>query len=205
MGVVDRIRSFARPTPLAAVDVGLLPGRRATVTRRGPAPENPDADAAIVVGLIALAASRVRPDEWMSLRDVLTRTAVGIARSPHGPLPDELREVVTSDGRALVTVGSSMQSATGHVRIDVVATPSGLVPRRGRDSAGSGGAMALAAVATLIEFADDADTSARLALAYAVEGALNWFHESDVHAPPRDAVQFALAHRRDRIAERAGE
>ena len=203
MGFVDRIRSFARPTPIAALDVGLLPGRRATVTRRGDTTDR-DADAAIVVGLIAFAAGRLRPDEWVSLRDVLMRTAVAIAASTDGPLTDDIREIATSEGRRLVTVGASMQTPTARVSIDDVRTAAGLVPRRDRESSASGGAIALAAVAALVELADDADASARESLAYAVEGALNWFRESDLRAPPRDAVQFALAHQRDRLAERRG-
>lgn len=193
-----------RPTPIARAEIALHGPRRAAVLLHpatGRWPEHESADRlALGLGLVALAAYGVAEPRWEAFRAILANSAARIAAAGDGPLPGDLAplERFGQAGGALAVVP---WEGPGRARVEVhlLSSRGGLVPKLADHPDEAGPFKEIAALALLIALAVDGDPD-RLALALGVEGVLAWYRDSDRLSEPRNVMNFAIAHARERLA-----
>jgi hypothetical protein len=200
--MVGRLRGRA----LVRTDVALLaPGRAAVRMRPCPGrwPDHARPDRLVLAaGAAAWAIHRLPEDRGDLFMDGLRPVSAAIAGAGAGALPSDLVPVTgvgTGSTLALVPWDDVRPGSRAHVAFHLDDAPVGPVVVL-RDAPRHPAALAPAALAVLLATAEAADAEGRLAIGLGIEGVLAWYRESHRMASPRDAVTFALAHARDRLA-----
>ena len=195
-------------TPLVRAEAALYAPRRAAAMLhpapgRWPGHERADR-LALGIGAAALGAYQSSEGRWTAYREALTRASTGIADAGPEPLPGGL---VVLDGLGVpgeLAVVPWQGPGQARFHVDLLASRVGLVPRISEASQVAGPVQEIGALTLVIALAVDADAEGRLELALGIEGVVSWFRDSDRRAPPRNALAFALAHARGRLAETGG-
>ncbi len=150
------------------------------------------------LGLVALAVSGTSEPRWEAFRAILAQLAARIAAA-EGPLPGDLVPLERLGVPGALAVVAWEGAGAARVEAHLLETRGGLVPRLADHPDEAGPHKEIAALTLLVALAADADPD-RLALALGIEGVLAWYRESDRLAAPRNALTFAIAHARDRLA-----
>jgi hypothetical protein len=195
-------------TPLVSAEAAIYGPRRAAAMlhpAEGRWPGHEPADRlALGIGTAALGAYQSSDDRWTAYREALTRASTGIVEAGAEPLPGGL---VVLDGLGVpgeLAVVPWQGPGQATFRVDLLESRVGLVPRIAEASQAAGPVKEIGALTLVIALAVDADAEGRLELALGIEGVVSWFRDSDRRAPPRNALAFAIAHARGRLAETGG-
>lgn len=196
--------SLLRRTPIAGVEIALHGPRRAAVLLHpapGRWPEHESADRlGLGLGLVALAASGTAEPRWEAFRAILAQLASRIAGTEREILPGDLVPLQRFGVPGALAVVAWEGPGRGRVEAHLLETRGGLVPRLVDHPEEAGPLKEIAALALLVALAADADPD-RLTLALGIEGILAWYRETDRLSPPRNVLNFALAHAAGRLAE----
>ncbi len=191
-----------RRTPIARAEVALYGPRSAAVLLHpapGRWPDHEPADRlALGLGLIALAAHGGTESRWEALRAGLAALATRVAAA-EGPLPGDLAPLERLGVPGHLAVVPWEGPGLARLEAHLLDTRAGLVPLLAHRPEEAGPHAEIASLALLIALAADADPD-RLALALGIEGVLAWYRESDRLSAPRNALAYAMAHVRERLA-----
>ena len=150
------------------------------------------------LGMIALAAHGSPEARWEAFRALLADLARRVAAA-EGPLPGDLAPLERLGVPGALAVQPWEGPGLARLEAHLLDTRAGLVPLLAHQPDEAGPHKEIASLALLIALAADAVPD-RLTLALGIEGVLAWYRESDRLSAPRNALGYAMAHVRERLA-----
>ena len=148
--------------------------------------------------MIALAAHGSPDSRWEAFRGCLADLARRVAAA-EGPLPGDLAPLERLGVPGALAVLPWEGPGLARLEAHLLATRGGLVPLLAHQPDEAGPHKEIASLALLIALAADAVPD-RLALAFGIEGVLGWYRDADRLSAPRNALGYAVAHARERLA-----